>query len=228
MREASRVATRHLLALGHKRLAYLGFAFDEYHGVTERLYGYRDAMREFGLGLEAERVGFANFNAQSGYDAMNAMLEHGPTFTALFAGNDTVAFGAMAALRKAGLLAAPESDRRSPDAAFAALVYSARTSMAGESHRARAVRSSSCSSVTQSTVCLDGVLPNALGRAANFLQQIANRRRSCLVPTGFASPVARSRSPDQSPMICREYEVSREPVDIPMVNSCTHPPLHNE
>ncbi|MEX3978389.1 LacI family DNA-binding transcriptional regulator [Paraburkholderia sp. EG287A] len=103
MREASRVATRHLLALGHKRVAYLGFASDEYHGVTERLYGYRDAMREFGLGLEAECVGFANFNAQSGYDAMNAMLERGPSFTALFAGNDTVAFGAMAALRKAGL-----------------------------------------------------------------------------------------------------------------------------
>ena len=103
MREASRVATRHLLALGHKRVAYLGFASDEYHGVTERLYGYREAMREFGLGEEAERVGFANFNAQSGFDAMSGMLEHGPSFTALFAGNDTVAFGAMAALRKAGL-----------------------------------------------------------------------------------------------------------------------------
>jgi DNA-binding LacI/PurR family transcriptional regulator len=103
MREASRVATRHLLALGHRKVAYLGFASDAYHGVTERLYGYRDALREFGLGVEAERVGFANFSAQSGYDAMSAMLEGGLSFTALFAGNDTVAFGAMAALHKAGL-----------------------------------------------------------------------------------------------------------------------------
>ncbi|MGF6768490.1 DNA-binding LacI/PurR family transcriptional regulator [Paraburkholderia sp. GAS199] len=103
MREASRAATLHLLSLGHRKVAYLGFASDEYHGVTERLYGYRDAMREFGLGAEFERVGFANFSVQSGYDAMKAMLECGPTFTALFAGNDTIAFGAMAAMRKAGL-----------------------------------------------------------------------------------------------------------------------------
>lgn len=103
MREASRVATRHLLSLGHRKVAYLGFASDEYHGVTERLYGYRDAMREYGLGSEFERIGFADFSAQSGFDAMEAMLDRGPSFTALFAGNDTIAFGAMAALRKAGL-----------------------------------------------------------------------------------------------------------------------------
>jgi DNA-binding LacI/PurR family transcriptional regulator len=103
MREASRVATRHLLSLGHREVAYLGFASDEYHGVTERLYGYRDAMREFGLGANFERIGFADFSAQSGFDEMSAMLKRGPSFSALFAGNDTIAFGAMAALRKAGL-----------------------------------------------------------------------------------------------------------------------------
>jgi DNA-binding LacI/PurR family transcriptional regulator len=70
---------------------------------SERLYGYSDAMHEFGVEVAAARVGFANFSAQSGYDAMNAMLERDRTLTALFAGNDTIAFGAMAALRDAGL-----------------------------------------------------------------------------------------------------------------------------
>jgi len=103
MREASRVATRHLLALGHRRVAYIGFGSIEYHGVSERLYGYSDAMREFDIEVDSRRVGFANFSAQSGYDAMNAMLERDSSLTALFAGNDTIAFGAMAALRDAGL-----------------------------------------------------------------------------------------------------------------------------
>jgi DNA-binding LacI/PurR family transcriptional regulator len=103
MREASRVATRHLLALGHRRVAYIGFGSNEYHGVSERLYGYSDAMHEFGVEVTAGRIGFANFSAQSGYEAMNAMLERDRSLTALFAGNDTIAFGAMAALRDAGL-----------------------------------------------------------------------------------------------------------------------------
>lgn len=103
MREASRVATRHLLGLGHRRIAYLGFASNQYHGVTERLYGYRDALREFGIGEDKECLAFADFSAQSGYEAMRALLERDRSFTALFAGNDTVAFGAMLALREAGL-----------------------------------------------------------------------------------------------------------------------------
>lgn len=103
MREASCVATRHLLSLGHRRVAYIGFGSIAYHGVSERLYGYSDAMREFDLEVCDERLGFANFSAQSGYDAMNAMLERDRSLTALFAGNDTIAFGAMAALRDAGL-----------------------------------------------------------------------------------------------------------------------------
>lgn len=103
MREASRVATRHLLALGHRRVAYIGFASNEYHGVSERLYGYSDAMREFDVEVDPKRVGFANFSAQSGFEAMEAMLARDRSLTAIFAGNDTIAFGAMAALRKAGL-----------------------------------------------------------------------------------------------------------------------------
>ena len=102
-REAARVATRHLLKLGHRRIAHIGFAPNEYHGVSERLFGYREALRQFGEEMDPVRVAFANFSAQSGYEAMQAILERERSMTALFAGNDTIAFGAMAALRDAGL-----------------------------------------------------------------------------------------------------------------------------
>jgi LacI family transcriptional regulator len=102
-RDAARAATHHLLALGHRRVAHIGFAPNEYHGVSERLFGYRDALRERGVELDAALVTFANFSAQSGYDAMRALLARDRSLTALFAGNDTIAFGAIAALREAGL-----------------------------------------------------------------------------------------------------------------------------
>jgi DNA-binding LacI/PurR family transcriptional regulator len=102
-REAARTATRHLLGLGHRRIMHIGFASDEFHGVSERLYGYRDALREYGVEANPAWVAYANYSARSGYEAMQAMLARERGMTALFAGNDTIAFGAIAALRDAGL-----------------------------------------------------------------------------------------------------------------------------
>ncbi len=48
-------------------------------------------------------VGYGDFNVESGYHAMRTILARTKRFTALFAGNDTIAVGAMAALREAGL-----------------------------------------------------------------------------------------------------------------------------
>ncbi len=44
-----------------------------------------------------------NYSAASGFETMTSLLESETTFTALFASNDTVALGAMAALRARGL-----------------------------------------------------------------------------------------------------------------------------
>ncbi|MGH8779315.1 LacI family DNA-binding transcriptional regulator [Paraburkholderia sp.] len=102
-RDAARRATAHLLALGHRRIAHIGFAADDYPIVRERLLGFRDAMQAADTDVDPAWIGYGNYSAASGEEAMRAILARRPGITALFAGNDTIAFGAMAALRDAGL-----------------------------------------------------------------------------------------------------------------------------
>ncbi|MDF1523638.1 MAG: LacI family DNA-binding transcriptional regulator [Trueperaceae bacterium] len=104
---AAHVATAHLLALGHHRIAHLGYGSPRFTTVTERLAGYRAALEEAGAPVDDALVAFADYSAASGAEAMRTLLARTgtapPPFTALFCSNDTVAFGAMAALRDAGL-----------------------------------------------------------------------------------------------------------------------------
>jgi LacI family transcriptional regulator len=60
-------------------------------------------LRKAGIEFDEKLVGYGDFNVESGYHAMRTILARTKRFTALFAGNDTIAVGAMAALREAGL-----------------------------------------------------------------------------------------------------------------------------
>jgi len=96
-------ATKHLLSLGHRRIAHLGYASADYENVAMRREGYARALVEAGIAPDASLVGYADISAQSGYAAMRELLERKVPFTAIFVGNDTVAFGAMRALVEAGM-----------------------------------------------------------------------------------------------------------------------------
>lgn len=98
----SRMVTRHLLELGHRRIAHLTFAPCEFQAVVLRRAGYEQALAEYGIAPDVNLVEYADISAQSGYEAMQRLLRRQTDFTALFAGNDTIAFGAMRALREAG------------------------------------------------------------------------------------------------------------------------------
>jgi LacI family transcriptional regulator len=54
-------------------------------------------------GLEPQLVSHGDFNAESGYQLTKEMLDTGARPTAIFAGNDLMAFGAMSAIREAQL-----------------------------------------------------------------------------------------------------------------------------
>ena len=97
-----RLLTQHLLDLGHRRIAHLAFAQEEFVSVAERRRGYQQALEGAGLSADPALVGYADISAQSGYVAMQKLLASKVPFTALFAGNDTIALGAMCALREAG------------------------------------------------------------------------------------------------------------------------------
>jgi LacI family transcriptional regulator len=100
---AAELATRHLLNLGHRRVAHITYAPKRYTGPMERLHAFRRALDKARVRFDEKLVAYGDFSAESGYRAMREILARRQRFTALFAGNDTIAVGAMAALREAGL-----------------------------------------------------------------------------------------------------------------------------
>jgi LacI family transcriptional regulator len=93
---------RYLLELGHARIAALSGPKSVSTSV-ERIEGYRRALREAGLGEDADRVYFGTFTEDAGYDLTFEALEADPRPTALFACNNFMAAGVLRALRQAGL-----------------------------------------------------------------------------------------------------------------------------
>ncbi|MBI5957547.1 MAG: LacI family DNA-binding transcriptional regulator [Chloroflexi bacterium] len=92
----------HLLSLGHQRIAALGGSM-HITSSTDRIAGYRRALREAGLEHEAHRAVFSSFTIEGGFSAANKALTMQPPPTALFAANNFIAIGAFRALREAGL-----------------------------------------------------------------------------------------------------------------------------
>lgn len=95
----ARMATEHLLALGHKRIACI--TGDTAHpDAVERLKGYRLALKQAGIAYDAGLVVAGQFHEQSGHVAMDRLLDSRRRFTAVFACNDQMAFGAALALHR--------------------------------------------------------------------------------------------------------------------------------
>lgn len=95
-------AVRHLIKCGHTSIALITNAPFTYTSASERLDGYRLALRESGLEFDPGLVTDGAFVAQSGFDAMAMLLEK-RSFTAVFVASDVLALGAMGAVRAKGL-----------------------------------------------------------------------------------------------------------------------------
>jgi LacI family transcriptional regulator len=93
---------RHLLGVGHRAIAMITGAAGTYD-ASERLRGYRKAMREAGIDVPNEWELAGDFSEASGHRAVESLLALDPRPTAIFAANDSMAIGAMSALREAGL-----------------------------------------------------------------------------------------------------------------------------
>lgn len=100
---SSYAATSHLIGLGHDRIAFINYAPTHYIAAAERLRGYQKALAAADITLDDRLVRVGNYSPGSGYEAMASLLALDPRPTALFAGNDTIAFGAIAAIHEARL-----------------------------------------------------------------------------------------------------------------------------
>jgi len=98
----ARAMVRHLIALGHRRIAIIKGAPRNFD-AAERLRGYRMALREAGIppirSLELD----GGFTEMGGYAAAVEILRIEPRPTAIFAANDSMAIGALSALRRSGV-----------------------------------------------------------------------------------------------------------------------------
>jgi DNA-binding LacI/PurR family transcriptional regulator len=101
--DASCAATTHLLSLGHRLVSHISYAPLIYMPATNRFEGYRAALKSAGVQFNKKLFAEGDFTCASGYRAMKKILGSGAHSTALFAGNDTIAIGAMAAIREEGL-----------------------------------------------------------------------------------------------------------------------------
>jgi LacI family transcriptional regulator len=105
-REGARLATRHLIELGHRRIAYIG-GDPEHPDAVERQRGYQIALEAAGLRIDPANVQPGDFSEQSGLVAVERLLAGHGRFSAIFAANDQMAFGAAVGLHRHG--------RRVPD-----------------------------------------------------------------------------------------------------------------
>lgn len=95
-------ATRLLIAHENKKIAFLGGP----QGVsptTQRYEGYREAMDEAGIKIHKAAVLYGEFSVSSGISMTRSLAASGYRPTAIVAGNDLIAIGAVKALREMGL-----------------------------------------------------------------------------------------------------------------------------
>jgi LacI family transcriptional regulator len=95
-------ATEHLLALGHRRIAYLGGPASA--GCNQaRMHGYRAAMEAAGAPVPPEYLMNGEFRYRYGVAGGTSLITLAEPPTAVFAGSDEIALGVMEAARAHGM-----------------------------------------------------------------------------------------------------------------------------
>lgn len=97
--EAARTVTKHLIGLGHERIAFV--TVDD-----ARVTGYKQTLLEHNLAYDETLVNYligSQPPVQSSYDIVTHWIDSKIDFTAIFTATDEAAIGAMAALKDHGL-----------------------------------------------------------------------------------------------------------------------------
>jgi LacI family transcriptional regulator len=100
--EGARMATRHLIELGHRRIVHI-LGPREHADARERKEGYRRALKEAGIAYDASLVVQGDFSEAGGLKAVSHLMETRKDFSAIFAANDQTAYGAALGLYRRNL-----------------------------------------------------------------------------------------------------------------------------
>ena len=101
--EAGRIAARHILSLGHRRI---GAIVGPQHLLTgsARLHGFREVLAAAEAPLDRARLRSCSFSQEDGLHACNDLLRNSVSMTALFVANNTMLIGVMRAIAAAGMV----------------------------------------------------------------------------------------------------------------------------
>ena len=97
-----RVATEHLLGLGHRRVGVIS-GDPDLACSQERVDGYRAALGRAGIPVDPQLIRIGNFMTQGGHDRALELLRLPDPPTAIFAGSDMQALGVYQAAKELGL-----------------------------------------------------------------------------------------------------------------------------
>jgi LacI family transcriptional regulator len=100
--EGGRLATRHLIEQGHRRIAHIAGPFDIVD-AAERREGYMQAHSEANLSVDPRLIVAGDFLETGGASAMEALLARTRDFTAVFCANDQMLIGARLVLYRHGI-----------------------------------------------------------------------------------------------------------------------------
>ncbi|MCL4256121.1 MAG: LacI family transcriptional regulator, partial [Anaerolineae bacterium] len=98
--EAAIVATKHLYHQGRRKIGHITGSLNNSDGL-KRFHGYQQALAELGIPYREEFVFEGNFESNSGYRGMQALLK--AHVDAVFCANDPTAIGALKALNELGV-----------------------------------------------------------------------------------------------------------------------------
>lgn len=96
------LATKHLIQLDHKRIAYVSGPADHSDDL-ERFAGYREALGEADIGFDPDLVVPGTGRSCGGERALPVLMAQDPPPTAVFCYNDMTAIGLLRAARLAGV-----------------------------------------------------------------------------------------------------------------------------
>ncbi len=95
-------ALTHLRQIGRREIIYVNGQAINRNAVL-RAEAFRDFMAAEGLPLRDDSILYGEYALEHGYETTRALVRKGVRFTALLCGDDTIAFGAIAALKSLGI-----------------------------------------------------------------------------------------------------------------------------
>lgn len=96
---ASKALMTHLIRLGHRDIAHITASYTQLP-YLDRLNSYKAVLNDHDIPVDNDLIGCGEPTIMGGYEQMHALLAKGKKITAVFAAGDTMAIGAIKALKE--------------------------------------------------------------------------------------------------------------------------------